>query len=637
MEVKQQLEFFSQLTDAYNLDSMRQSVANLQQKMKNRALHLAVVGEFSSGKSTFINALIGRRILKEAVMPTTACATYISLGTGVLRISVEFADKKFHVKEGEFTPLLSYLQQHYGLQPIGTQELIDTLTSDQTVARDVKVMHLTIPHISLPDNVVIIDTPGFNPGDVSVQNHFEVTKRVVTNEADAALVLMPSDQPFSNSLRVFMHDYLNKYLHRCVFVLTMGDHKTPSDRELLLNYVKGRLFTDFKMKTAKVFCESAITTLPVVRIPDSMKSEWKYWQEEFEAFKTKTWNLLLRNKEVILSEHLHNLALDLVHQLQGALSDKQSSYELQKTQLENGRVEHIESLTSQLSTLAKQQIDKVMKRLTDTEAEEMTQARDACKALAVSKLNRRNAFQFHTVVEPVVADSARAGVKSALVTINEMISKQVKSAVSQQLAEMRKEFNRHYSIFSSLRRKAKEFKLSIEEIELPDMAFSSTNKLVSTTNSDGGGKILGGIAGGAAAGAAVGSVIPVIGTGVGAIIGGIAGAIFGGKKSEKLEDDAFPIVTSTMLSEIDAHFLAARTEIEKKINERRQNIHQAIEQYAHNHVTEYGEAVENLIRQQEKNILQIQQQIDSLKLQVRLLEDIKDETTYTLIRLKEKQ
>ncbi|MBQ3926650.1 MAG: hypothetical protein II706_06620, partial [Bacteroidaceae bacterium] len=329
--------------------------------------------------------------------------------------------------------------------------------------------------------------------------------------------------------------------------------------------------------------------------------------------------------------------LDLVHQLQGALSDKQASYELQKTQLENSRVEHIESLTSQLSTLAKQQIDKVMKKLTDTEVEEMTQARDACKALAVSKLNRRNAFQFHTVVEPVVADSARAGVKSALVTINEMISKQVKSAVSQQLAEMRNEFNRHYSIFSSLRRKAKEFNLPIEEIELPDMAFSSTNKLVSTTNSDGGGKILGGIAGGAAAGAAVGSVIPVIGTGVGAIIGGIAGAIFGGKKSEKLEDDAFPTVTSTMLSEIDAHFLAARTEIEKKINERRQNIHQAIEQYAHNHVTEYGEAVENLIRQQEKNILQIQQQIDSLKQQVRLLEDIKDETTYTLIRLKEKQ
>ncbi|MBR6201895.1 MAG: hypothetical protein IKQ62_02700, partial [Bacteroidaceae bacterium] len=393
----------------------------------------------------------------------------------------------------------------------------------------------------------------------------------------------------------------------------------------------------FKMETAKVFCESAITTLPVVRIPDCMKAEWTYWQEEFVAFKTKTWNLLLRNKEVILSEHLHNLTLDLVHQLQGALSDKQASYELQKTQLENSRIEHIESLTSQLSTLAKQQIDKVMKKLTDTEVEEMTQARDACKALAVSKLNRRNAFQFHTVVEPVVADSARAGVKSALVTINEMISKQVKSAVSQQLAEMRNEFNRHYSIFSSLRRKAKEFNLHIEEIELPDMAFSSTNKLVSTTNSDGGGKILGGMAGGAAAGAAVGSVIPVIGTGVGAIIGGIAGAIFGGKKSEKLEDDAFPTVTSTMLSEIDAHFLAARTEIEKKINERRQNIHQAIEQYAHNHVTEYGEAVENLIRQQEKNILQIQQQIDSLKQQVRLLEDIKDETTYTLIRLKEKQ
>ena len=637
MEVEQQLEFFSQLTDAYNLDRMRQSVANLQRKMKNHTLHLAVVGEFSCGKSTFINALIGRRILKEAVMPTTACATYISKGVGTLSISVEFADKKFRVKEGDFTSLLSYLQQRYDLQPDGTQQLIDTLTSDQIVARDVKAMHLAIPHISLPDHVVIIDTPGFNPGDVSVQNHFEVTRRVVTSKADAALVLMPSDQPFSNSLRVFMHDYLNKYLHRCVFVLTMGDHKTPSDRQLLLNYVKGRLLTDFKMEEAKVFCESAITTLPVVRIPDSMKPEWTYWQKEFVAFKTNMWNLLIRNKEVILSEHLHNLALDLVQQLQRALTEKQTIREVEKQQLENSRIEHIDSVTAQLSAKAKSEINRVIKKLTDKEGEEMLLARDACKALAVSKLSRKNAFQFHEVVEPIVANSAHAGVRGVLATVNEMISKQVKSAVSQQLAEMRNEFNRHYSMFSTLRRKAKVLNLPIDEITLPDMAFSSTNQLVFNTNSDGGGKILGGAAGGAAAGAVIGSIVPVIGTSVGAVIGAVAGAFFGGKKSDQLAEDAFPLVTSTMLGEIDTHFLSVRTEIEKRIDERRRNIHQAIEQYAHNHVAEYGEAVENLIRQQEKNILLIQQQINSLKQQIRMLEDIKDETTYTLIRLKEKQ
>lgn len=39
--------------------------------------YLAIVGEFSSGKSTFINALLRKRLLKEAVKPTTVAATFI--------------------------------------------------------------------------------------------------------------------------------------------------------------------------------------------------------------------------------------------------------------------------------------------------------------------------------------------------------------------------------------------------------------------------------------------------------------------------------------------------------------------------------------------------------------------------------
>ena len=33
---------------------------------------LVVVGEFNAGKSAFINALLGRQVLKEGVTPTTA-------------------------------------------------------------------------------------------------------------------------------------------------------------------------------------------------------------------------------------------------------------------------------------------------------------------------------------------------------------------------------------------------------------------------------------------------------------------------------------------------------------------------------------------------------------------------------------
>ena len=52
-------------------------IMSIKKKRKDSKLYLAVIGEFSSGKSTFINALLGFRLLKDAVMPTTACATYI--------------------------------------------------------------------------------------------------------------------------------------------------------------------------------------------------------------------------------------------------------------------------------------------------------------------------------------------------------------------------------------------------------------------------------------------------------------------------------------------------------------------------------------------------------------------------------
>ena len=48
---------------------------NLSNRVADAKFYLAVVGEFSSGKSTFINALLRKRLLKEAVKPTTAAAT----------------------------------------------------------------------------------------------------------------------------------------------------------------------------------------------------------------------------------------------------------------------------------------------------------------------------------------------------------------------------------------------------------------------------------------------------------------------------------------------------------------------------------------------------------------------------------
>ena len=47
------------------------------ERLEDKTFKLAVVGEFSSGKSTFLNALIGKDILKHGTQETTATITEI--------------------------------------------------------------------------------------------------------------------------------------------------------------------------------------------------------------------------------------------------------------------------------------------------------------------------------------------------------------------------------------------------------------------------------------------------------------------------------------------------------------------------------------------------------------------------------
>lgn len=502
MDVKKQLDFFKSLSDVYHIENVRQAIDNLQDKAEDKSLYLAVVGEFSSGKSTFINALLGRRILKEAVMPTTACATYISKGTTEIEIGVIFDKKKFHVYERDLSALNAYIKKKYGISITDTQHLIDILTSDQSVASDVKALFLSIPNIGIPDNIVIIDTPGFNPGDLSVKNHFEVTKDVVENHADVALILMPSDQPFSNSVKVFLQDHLYKYLHRCIYVLTMGDHKSNNERIELLDFVKNRLKIDFKLDEPKVYCESAITMLPVVKIPEEMKLDWGMWQSEFKSFKQYVWNLLTRQKELILSEHLHNLVLDISKEMQNSLLVKQEELKEQKMKIDKSRVSHIDSVTTKLALKAKNNIANTITQTKDKLDAEIQSGKSACLSFARTKLTVSNAYKFHEEVEPLIASEAKTHSSNALLKVNELISTIVKVSVDTNIADMQKEFTRHYSMFPTLQMKDKGIEMDIKKINLPVIEFSGTNQIVRETNDKSGNRIGGGALGGAACAAA---------------------------------------------------------------------------------------------------------------------------------------
>src|SRR5215217_6107094 len=73
----------SALRDAVgHLDASADSVAALAQSIEqlDELFLVVIVGEFNSGKSAFINALVGASVLKEGVTPTTAHINVLQYG-----------------------------------------------------------------------------------------------------------------------------------------------------------------------------------------------------------------------------------------------------------------------------------------------------------------------------------------------------------------------------------------------------------------------------------------------------------------------------------------------------------------------------------------------------------------------------
>jgi len=168
------LEFAKHLIGKHAFDAERRTKLNQQldrivKRINAPTLYLTVIGEFSSGKSTFINGLLRQRLLKASRVATTASATYITHGT-IFSVSVTFTDGSYiQATELDTAPLhraIAKMKPELSAQ-LPLQQLIDLLTSDQEIADRVKHIDIALPEARLESGLAIIDTPGRVGRDMS--------------------------------------------------------------------------------------------------------------------------------------------------------------------------------------------------------------------------------------------------------------------------------------------------------------------------------------------------------------------------------------------------------------------------------------------------------------------------------------
>lgn len=161
----------------------------LRERLMSARFQLAVLGQFKRGKSTFINALLGARVLPSAVVPLTALPTYIAWGSSLsVRVTL-------HGKGGVAD-----------LAPASTEAMHDELsglvteTGNPLNRRGVARVDVFIPSDILANGLVLIDTPGIG----STLRHNTDAAIGVLPECDAALFVVSADPPLTEAEAAYL-------------------------------------------------------------------------------------------------------------------------------------------------------------------------------------------------------------------------------------------------------------------------------------------------------------------------------------------------------------------------------------------------------------------------------------------------
>ncbi|MEX1019194.1 MAG: dynamin family protein [Litorilinea sp.] len=147
---------------------------------------LVVVGEFNAGKTAFLNALLGNKLLKEGVTPTTS-----------------------HIH------LLRYGEE----------------LDQKNLEDDVLLIHVPVDWLR---EINLVDTPGAN---AVIQRHQQITEHFVPR-SDLVLFITSADRPFSESERLFL-ERIREWGKKIVIIVNKIDlFQNAAEQAEVLDYVR---------------------------------------------------------------------------------------------------------------------------------------------------------------------------------------------------------------------------------------------------------------------------------------------------------------------------------------------------------------------------------------------------------------
>lgn len=622
-------EFVKSLSSKYEWSqSVKSKVSRdlefIKEKQADNNLNLSIIGEFSSGKSTFINALLREDLLEADVLQGTTVAS------SVIRYSKKI-DLMLNYKNGARTSIReTKIKGKMSIEQL--RSYVSEYTTKEALARELESFEILLPAETLKNKIVIIDTPGTN----SLERwHEEVTSRVIRNLSDASIVLISADKPISNTFIDFVSQNLSDVLPRCIFVVTKMDLISTKEQKRQIEYIQKRVKTAFGVDEPIVLPYSSIVVLMSSKTNHSVKSSWVDELQNRDPDlinqllidSTKTEKSIIRflekNRVTIQLRRLTEMVDSLFADLHDNMIQLQNHYQERRRVLENAAIPDLKEFTQR-------QVQKHCK------AYKLECA--IKKQQILNKFSKDAADIYKSKIMPTIygfqtkqdLEYFMKGLQSYIQNeFNSLLSKNRKrygkfdALAASQLEVFQREFIKLYENLSILDQdKTAQSKSTNRSVTHNSSSLSYNTKSIIKSIKDSKGAMRGmGLAG-----AVIGTyMLPVIGT----IIGGAIGATIGWFFEPSLEDmqnncwskleESYPQVESEMTSilsqEIDSQIDLFNTFIASRINA---------------YYKEYGATVAKIMKSEVKVKKQYDKSISNLQDDLAQIEKRKAELTINM-------
>lgn len=188
---------------------------------------VAVVGEFSRGKSTLLNRMLNRELLPVGVLPTTALISKISYGSEPVmwQVNAEGHRERLPLSEESWEQLF-----------------------DQELNNIKNWIEISIPEPKLKNGIILIDTPG--AGDLD-EARAQVTAQTIAS-CHATLVAVSATMALSLTEKTFIEEHIfARHIPRIALVITRLDEVPAKQRASVVRYVQEKIKS---WKTEVIIC-----------------------------------------------------------------------------------------------------------------------------------------------------------------------------------------------------------------------------------------------------------------------------------------------------------------------------------------------------------------------------------------------